>query len=191
MIKTHNDLQRYLSYEKELYLSSDFKNRFLQIVTNMPDYALWKYIRILRKTEYHYNNRQVSSVWRFWHTLRYLFLRNRKNRMGLKLGIEIWENSFEMGLKIHHAGNIVINGISHIGKDCQLHGDNVIGNDGITLDAPMVGDSVEIGAGASIIGNVEICSKVIIGAGAVVVNSIDKSGTYIGVPARILGGNYI
>lgn len=184
MIKTHNDLKNFLVYEKGLYLDSDKKNRFLEVVTHMPNYALWKYVKLLRITEYHYNNRQCKSIGRYWHSLLYLFYRNKKNRMGLRLGIEIWENSFDIGLKIHHAGNIVINGMSHIGKNCQLHGDNVIGNNGLTFDSPMIGDYVEIGAGASIIGNVDVCDNVIIGAGAVVVKSIDKPGIYVGIPSR-------
>ena len=43
-----------------------------------------------------------------------------------------------------------------------------------------------IGAGATVKNNTSICGECIIGAGAVVVKNIDQSGTYIGVPARMI-----
>jgi len=44
-----------------------------------------------------------------------------------------------------------------------------------------------IGAGAIVSNNIRVCSNVIIGAGATVIHDLDKSGTYIGMPARIKG----
>lgn len=41
-----------------------------------------------------------------------------------------------------------------------------------------------IGAGATVSNNVNICGDCMIGAGAVVIKDIDKTGTYVGVPAR-------
>ncbi len=43
------------------------------------------------------------------------------------------EGVFEPGLVIYHSGNIVVNGFARVGEDCQLHGDNCIGNNGTTL----------------------------------------------------------
>lgn len=115
------------------------------------------------------------------------FYRRRKNRLGSKLGIEIWENSFAEGMQIHHSGNIVVNGMARIGKNCQLHGSNCIGNDGKSLDAPVIGDNVEIGVGAKIIGGIRIADNIIIGGGAVVVSSFLESGITIGgIPAHKL-----
>lgn len=47
----------------------------------------------------------------------------------------------------------------------------------------IVGDHVSIGSNATIL-PVEICSNVVIGAGAVVTNNIIEPGTYAGNPAR-------
>lgn len=47
-----------------------------------------------------------------------------------------------------------------------------------------VGANVMVGAGAVVIDSVKVCDDVIIGAGAVVVSDITKPGTYVGVPAR-------
>ena len=50
---------------------------------------------------------------------------------------------------------------------------------------PQIADNVELGFGASIIGNVKIDNNTTIGAGAVVVHSTNKENeTLVGVPAR-------
>ncbi|MFY7965483.1 MAG: acyltransferase [Chitinophagaceae bacterium] len=48
-----------------------------------------------------------------------------------------------------------------------------------------IGNNVSIGSNATIL-PVEICDNVVVGAGAVVTKAIDKSGFYIGNPARFL-----
>ena len=49
-----------------------------------------------------------------------------------------------------------------------------------------VGDNCHIGAGASVINNKSICADCIIGAGATVIRDLVESGTYVGVPARVI-----
>ena len=68
---------------------------------------------------------------------------------------------------------------------CQLHGDNCIGNNGITLAAPRIGNRVDIGVGAKIIGNIEIADDIVIGAGAVVNKSFKELEYNWRVPARV------
>lgn len=181
MIKTKHDLIEVLSCEKKLYQKRTLKKRIADCITCEPNLLIWKYQKNLRITEYYYNNKEKPIK----HLL-YLLYRRKKNRLGTRLGIEIWENSFEKGLLIHHAGNIVVNGNARVGKNCQLHGANCIGNSGKSLDAPIIGDNVEIGVGASIIGGIRIADNIKIGAGAVVVKPCKISNvTLIGIPAKI------
>ncbi len=49
-----------------------------------------------------------------------------------------------------------------------------------------IGNNCMIGAGATIIDELSICDNVTIGAGAVVINNITQSGTYVGVPAKLV-----
>ena len=49
-----------------------------------------------------------------------------------------------------------------------------------------VGKHVLVGAGAIIKNNIEICNNNIIGVGAAVIKNIEKSGIYVGVPARLI-----
>lgn len=149
------------------------------MVTHDISLQLYKFIRLLRKTEY-YHNSGVGI-----NKILYVYYRRRKNILGMKLGIDIWDNTFDSGLTIYHAGNIVINGKSKIGKNCKLHGSNCVGNNGKNLDCPVIGDNVQIGVGAKVIGGIIIADNIKIAAGAVVVSSFKDTGiTVAGVPAR-------
>lgn len=179
MIFTKGQLKECLRMEKELYLPK--RNEAEWVLTSDNRYKIFQYVRLLRFTEFHYNNRE-----NLLHKFLYVFYRRRKNILGRKLGIEMWENTFESGIMIYHAGNIVINGDSKIGKDCKLHGSNCIGNNGKTLEAPIIGNNVRLGVGAKVIGNVTVGDNAIIAAGAVVIHDVPENTTVAGVPAKVI-----
>ena len=85
MIYTKEDLKEYLDYEKKLY-----PNTTADILTNDQRTYNWKYIKYLRKCEYYYNNRKKS----LFNKVMYIWYRRRKNTLGSRIGVEIWENSF-------------------------------------------------------------------------------------------------
>ena len=182
MIKTKKELNLVLRKEKFLYCRNDSFSR--QIVCKFcywKDSVIWSYQRLLRITEYHKNNKTNSP----YHKIMYAIYTHKLNKLGVKLGIELWENVFDVGLKIHHPGYIVVSGMAKVGKNCQLHGNNCIGNNGVSDECPVIGDNVEIGAGAIIIGNITIANNIKIAAGAVVVHSFIEPGiTIAGVPAK-------
>lgn len=71
-----------------------------------------------------------------------------------------------------------------IGKNCKIFQNVTIG--GLPSGGvPVIGDNVLIGAGAVILGNVNIGSHVKIGANAVVLSDVPDGCTAVGVPARI------
>ena len=181
MIQTKQELRFYLNVESKIYCPNTLKEIIFYRLTNYRDYVLWRYIKLLRYTEYYRNNKNKS----IFHEIMYLLTLRKKNTYGYKLGFEICENVFDEGLTISHTGNIVINGEARVGKRCILHGDNCIGNNGISGDAPVIGDDVDIGVGAKIIGGVKLGNRIKIGAGAVVVNSFEEDDiTLVGIPAR-------
>ena len=49
----------------------------------------------------------------------------------------------------------------------------------------LIENNVSIGTNATIL-PVKICNNAVIGAGAVVVNDIDRPGVYVGNPARLI-----
>ena len=179
MIKTKADLKRYLKKEKNIYINNLPMNYLEQIITNDINLKLWKFVKYLRYTEYYHNNKGVINK------VGYAYFRRKQNTLGRKLGIEMWDNSVSEGLTIFHAGNIVVNGMSQIGKNLKLHGSNCIGNNGYTLESPIIGDNVRLGVGAKVIGNVKIADNITIAAGAVVVDSFEEKGITIGgIPAK-------
>jgi serine O-acetyltransferase len=62
-----------------------------------------------------------------------------------------------------------------------------LGNNGYAdpLGAPKIGNRVQIGAGAKILGRVTVGNDVTIGANAVVIDDVPDSVLVFGVPARI------
>lgn len=155
-----------------------FKNNIDMIrkkILREHEFYIYKYQKLLRKEEQS-NNLFLKA-----------FFRRRKNILGAKLGIYIPENVFEKELHIWHYGSIIVNQGSKVGKNCILHGMNCIGNNGINNVCPVIGNNVDIGIGAKIIGNVYIADGVKIGSGAIVVNSCyEKNATMVGIPARII-----
>ena len=145
--------------------------------------------RILREHEYYIYKFQtyLRGEEKSLNVLAKAYFRIRRNLLGRKLGFTIPINVFGLNLHIWHYGNIVVNRGAKVGSNCSLHGDNCIGNNGENNECPVIGDNVDIGVGAKIIGGIYIADNVKIGAGAVVVKSCYESGvTLVGVPARIV-----
>ncbi len=179
MIKTKAQLKQYLDVEKNIYIEQNKKHHIEQILVSDPRLSIFRFQKTLRKEAYHHNNSGV------YHKLMYTLCRRKRNRLGLKLGIEMWDNTFSKGLTIAHAGNIVVNGHAKVGENCVLHGSNCIGNNGLSSACPVIGNNVRIGVGAKIIGDVKIADNIKIAAGAVVVHSFLEQGiTIAGVPAK-------
>ncbi|KWZ78059.1 serine O-acetyltransferase [Anaerococcus tetradius] len=90
------------------------------------------------------------------------------------------------GIKLPHGANgVIINGKSIIGNDVTIYQQVTIGTKGRGGKAPVIGNNVFIGAGAKIIGDVEIGSDTDIGANAVVITNVPEKSIAVGVPAII------
>lgn len=183
MIQTRQELKAVLAYEKPLYHPSEGRFKILSAVLR-ADYAAyrWAFIKALRKTEYYYAHRKENP----YYMLRYLLCVRKKNRLGLKLGIEIPLGSCAKGLRVYHTFTVMVNEDARVGEDCILHGDNIIGNMGAGTGSPTLGKHVEMGVGAKVLGNVYIADHVKIGAGAVVLHSCYEEGAVLtGIPAAV------
>lgn len=102
-------------------------------------------------------------------------------------GIELpCEVSVGKNFRIDHFGDIIISGYAKIG-------DNVIIRNGVTIGlrhldspaGPIIGNNVNIGAGAKILGKITIGNNVDIGANAVVITDVPDDSIAVGVPAKI------
>jgi serine O-acetyltransferase len=93
------------------------------------------------------------------------------------------------GFLIGHVGGIVIGGKTKIGANCDIRQNVTFGGnfnkkriDGSTQ--PIVGNNVSIGAGACILGPVNIGDNSIIGANSVVTRDVSSNVIVSGVPAK-------
>jgi serine O-acetyltransferase len=91
---------------------------------------------------------------------------------------------------IDHFGGIVISGYAKFGDNCRIRNGVVIGLKNIEeLGAPIMGNNVDIGAGAKVLGKIKIGNNVLIGANAVVITDVPDNSIAVGVPAVIKARN--
>jgi acetyltransferase-like isoleucine patch superfamily enzyme len=109
--------------------------------------------------------------------------------------VEIQKN-VTIGARTRVQSHSLICELVTIGEDCFVGHGVMFTNDVFATGGPARGDKtlwkptwigsrVTIGSNATIL-PVRICDDVVIGAGAVVTRDIEKAGTYVGVPARLL-----
>ena len=90
-------------------------------------------------------------------------------------------------LCIEHFGGIVVSGDAVIGNDVVIRNGVTIGLKRTRQPgAPVIGDRVDIGAGAKILGPVVVGDGAVIGANAVVLCDVPPGALAVGVPARIV-----
>ncbi|MHA7813992.1 MAG: serine O-acetyltransferase [Phycisphaerales bacterium] len=104
-------------------------------------------------------------------------------------GIEL-PYSARLGRRVvfEHQSGIVIHGCSVIGDDCIIRQGVTLGvrNEQQLSDAPVLGDRVSIGAGAVLLGKIQVGDDAQIGANAVVLTDVPERAIAVGVPARII-----
>jgi serine O-acetyltransferase len=90
------------------------------------------------------------------------------------------------GLRIWHFGGIFVHERARIGSNCTLRQGVTIGNRRDEDRAPVLGDYVEIGAYAQILGPIRIGNRCRIGAHAVLLADMPDDSTAVGPSARII-----
>ena len=87
---------------------------------------------------------------------------------------------------IDHFGGIIISGYAKFGNNCRVRNGVVIGIRRVgEKTAPIIGDNVDIGAGAKLLGPIRIGDNVLIGANAVVLRDVPDNSIAVGVPAAV------
>ena len=148
---------------------------------HMEQAHIWQFQKRLRITEYYKNCN---------HKIRFLLSQRKLNSLRHKYNFEICLNVFDKGLRIMHIGPILTNAKARVGQNCSIHINTGIAAQGITSEAPTIGDDVVIGFGACIIGGCHIANGIAIGANALVNKSFEEENIAIaGVPARKISNN--
>jgi serine O-acetyltransferase len=89
---------------------------------------------------------------------------------------------------IDHGSGVVIGETSEIGDDVLIYQGVTLGGTGAERGKrhPTIGNSVVIGTGAKVLGNIRIGDNVKVGAGSVVVHPVPDNSTVVGVPGRVV-----
>ena len=89
---------------------------------------------------------------------------------------------------IDHGMGVVIGETTEIGDDVLLYQGVTLGGTSSKAEKrhPTLGRGVVVGAGAKVLGNINLGSYSKIGAGSVVVNDVPEHSTVVGVPGRIV-----
>ena len=98
-------------------------------------------------------------------------------------------------LFIDHGSGIVIGETTIIGNDCSIYQGTTLGGTSWQQGKrhPTLGNNVIVGAGAKILGPIDIGDNARVGSNAVVTRSVGQGETVVGVPARVVkkGGTKI
>lgn len=105
------------------------------------------------------------------------------------LGVELrFKTRVGPRLRLYHAHGLVVHEGTVIGADCTLRQSTTIGNkqlaNGTPSACPVLGDRVDVGANACIIGPVKLGDGATVGAGSVVVKDVPAGAVVVGNPAR-------
>jgi serine O-acetyltransferase len=90
------------------------------------------------------------------------------------------------GLRIWHFGNIFIHPEVTIGANCNLRQGVTIGNRREGGPVPTIGDNVDFGAYAQVLGGIRVGNNCRIGALTLVLEDLPDGATAVGIPARIV-----
>lgn len=103
------------------------------------------------------------------------------------MGIELdYRTKVGPGLMLYHAVGLVVHSDVVIGAGVMLRHCTTIGLRDGKKPCPVIGDGVEIGANAVVIGPIHVGNGAIIGAGAVVLQDVPPGAVAAGNPARII-----
>lgn len=179
----NKQIKEIIDSERKIYIPhlKSVKLLVSAALTHEESYQIFKWIKELRLAEY-YEDKKENNIYR---KILYYYHYRKMNVIGERLGYFISTGVLGKNVKIYHKGSIIINYRSQIGNGCKFHGENCVGNNGITTECPVLGENVDVGVGAKIIGGITIADNIRIGANAVVTKSFLESGiTIAGIPAR-------
>jgi len=89
---------------------------------------------------------------------------------------------------IDHGMGVVIGETTEIGDDVLIYQGVTLGGTSSSQEKrhPTLGNGVVVGAGAKVLGNINIGDYAKIGAGSVVVNEVPEHATVVGIPGRVV-----
>lgn len=175
----NKETKEILDYEtKEYKHRKSIIDRIFGIFTKGLNSQLYCLLHYYRKYIY-YCNENKNIILKLIYEKLY-------RKYAIRTNCEIYAKKIGKGLRLYHGG-IIIGANTIIKENVKFHGHNCVGNNGFTKEEPVIGNNVNIGVGAVIIGNIELADNIVVGANSVVTKSFIKPGVVIaGNPARII-----
>lgn len=175
---------QYAELKKKLrkqYLGGSLKALLIARLSQSDAYDIYRFLLHLRRYEYLITCPTIvlKKIQRFWHLRQY-------QTFGKKLGYMIGDGVLGEDVILYHRGSIIINPEVRMGSKCKFHGDCCLGVARTGQSGcPTLGNGVDVGIGARVLGDIYIADNIIIGANAVVTRSFYEPGiTIAGIPAR-------
>ena len=128
---------------------------------------------------------------RLWRSrLRLKLLARLLSQLGRSLtGVEIHPGAtIGHGVFIDHGMGVVIGETAEIGDRCLLYQGVTLGGTGKEHGKrhPTLSNNVVIGAGAKVLGAIDVGANTRVGAGSVVVRDVEADCTVVGIPGRVI-----
>ncbi len=95
------------------------------------------------------------------------------------------------GLRIWHFGGIFIHPEVTMGANCTLRQGVTIGNRHEGGPVPAIGNSVDVGAYAQLLGGIRVGDGCKIGAMSVVLADVPSGATVVGIPAKVVSSREV
>ena len=138
--------------------------------------ALYR-IGVWRKSQHALVRRPVGAVQRCLELV-------IRNVYGIELPVDA---TIGRRLCIAHSGSVHIHADAVLGDDCRLRKNVTIGSvSDHSVGAPRLGDRVDVGVGAVVIGNIAVGNDARIGPNAIVTTSVPDGAMAVAAPARVL-----
>ena len=141
-------------------------------------WAVWIYRFGRRTLTLEPGLRKSLRLWFYW-----LMFRGVETLTGISID---YRAVIGPGLRIYHFGNIFIHGRAVLGANCTLRQGVTIGCIGEEGPAPTIGDNVEFGAYAQVLGDIRVGDNAKIGALSLVISDVPADLSAVGVPARVV-----
>lgn len=184
IIRTKADLREWLEADGQYYKSQsgcvrNWLNSWRIDTPTSDQRYIWKYVKAMRMTEYHFNNHTL------WHRIMHKYWLSRLRHYSYKTGFQIDPNTCGKGLCIYHYGYILVSGAARLGEHCILTPGVVIGQTENEC-VPTIGNHVKICPGVKVVGKVTVGDHAIIAPNTVVIKDVPAWATVSGVPAKII-----
>ena len=181
-IMNKTQLKEWLESERYNYgISKGLFSLIKMRITGNELSVIWRFQSILRYTEYHTNSH---------HYLRAAIFKCMYNRISNKYGLHIGINVCGKNLRIMHLGSILTNDKCRMGENVALHINTAFVAQGVSNEAPTIGNNVVVGVGATIVGGVVLADGIAVGANALVNKSFFEEDIAIaGIPAKKVSDN--